>query len=82
MSVLLIQILFFMTCTFVLGLMLGYLLWRFGTAQKIASMSSDLKFWRDNLEQSRIEREVEIRRIEELTRERAILKKRLASQSS
>lgn len=77
MSAILTQILLFMASTFLLGLVLGYVLWRYGSARTMASMSSDLNFWKDNLEQSRIARESDIRKIEELTKEKAILKKRL-----
>ncbi|WP_373635061.1 hypothetical protein [Yoonia sp. SS1-5] len=76
------QVIIYMTGTFVLGLLLGWLIWRFGSAKQQELMNAEIKFWRDNLEQSRQEREGELNQIEALRREKEKLKKRLDAAKS
>ena len=73
------QVLVYMTCTFLLGLVLGWLLWKFGGSKEVASMESEISFWKHNLEQSRLEREQDLNKIAALTQEKDNLKKRLAA---
>ncbi len=81
MSPLLLQTFIFMACTFVAGVILGWVIWRFEGASKQAldSLSSEVDFWRSNLEQSRIELANEKTALAALREEKANLKKRLAS---
>lgn len=57
MSPALIQLFAFMTCTFALGLFLGWSLWRYGGASQAAidDLESKNKFLKASLDQSRIE---------------------------
>lgn len=70
-----------MFCTFVLGLILGWLVWRFGTNSQQARDAADteVEFWRNKLEQSRQELWSEQSTIAELREEKNVLKKRIAS---
>ena len=79
MSSLLTQVLIYMLCTFALGTALGWLLWRFGGSKEVASMESEISFWKQNLEQSRLEREQDLNKIAVLTQEKENLRKRLAA---
>ncbi len=81
MSISLLQIFVFMLCTFALGLVLGWVLWRFGGASKQAldSINTEVDFWRSNLEQCRIKLGNEQVKVAALHEEKANLKKRLAS---
>ncbi len=84
MSSFLLQIFAFMLCTFVLGLLLGWLLWRYGGASKKAlnSMNTEIDFWRSNLEQCRNELGTEQNALAALREERTNLRKRLAALQS
>ncbi len=73
------QVLIYMSFTFLLGMVLGWLLWKFGGSKEAASMESEISFWKQNLEQSRLEREQDLNKIARLTEEKDILKRRLAS---
>jgi uncharacterized membrane-anchored protein YhcB (DUF1043 family) len=77
----LLQIFAVMIVTFVLGLFLGWLVWRYGGASKQAldSVNSEVDFWRSNLEQCRVELSDEQNALAVLREERTNLKKRLAS---
>ncbi len=81
MSPLLLQLFAFMLCTFAAGLLLGWVIWRFEGSSKKAlnSLSSEVDFWRSNLEQSRIELANERTALAALREEKTNLKKRLAS---
>lgn len=81
MSSFMVQILVFMLCTFVLGVALGWLIWRYGGASKSAidSMETEVDFWRSNLEQCRLELAEERNALAALLEESSVLKKRLAS---
>jgi uncharacterized membrane-anchored protein YhcB (DUF1043 family) len=78
MSSLLLQILAYMLCTFLLGLLLGWLVWRYGGASK-STMNSEVDFWRSNLEQCRRELGNEQNGHAALREETTKLKKRLAT---
>lgn len=53
----LIQLFVFMTCTFALGLFLGWSLWRYGGISRTAmnDLEAKVEFWKKSLDQSRIE---------------------------
>ena len=53
----LIQLFVFMTCTFVLGLFLGWSLWRYGGVSRAAmnDLEAKVEFWKKSLDQSRNE---------------------------
>ena len=57
MSPALIQLFAFMTCTFALGLFIGWSLWRFGGVSKSAMEDLEAKadFWKKSFDQSRLE---------------------------
>lgn len=79
MSDVMVQILIYMGATFVLGLAMGWVVWRYGSANAVATLSSEVNFWKQNCEQSRFERDADLRKIELLEHERDNLKKRVAS---
>ncbi len=57
MSPEIIQLFAFMTCTFVLGLFLGWALWRYGGVSKAAmdDLESKAIYWKKSFDQSRLE---------------------------
>lgn len=57
MSSALIQLFAFMSCTFMLGLFLGWAFWRYEGASKEAvdSLESQVDFWKRSFDQSRLE---------------------------
>jgi hypothetical protein len=57
MSPALIQLFAFMSCTFVLGLFVGWALWRYGgiTQAAIKDLEEKADYWKKSLDQSRIE---------------------------
>lgn len=73
----LVLILAYLSCTFLLGLVLGWLLWKFSDPKQLETSATDAHYWKERLEQSRVERNVEQDRIATLERERDNLKKRL-----
>ena len=81
MSPLLLQILAFMLVTIVLGVGLGWLIWRFGreSDQALETMKTEIDFWRSNLEQCRHERDNEQKAVAVLHEEKKMLKRRIAS---
>ncbi|MEL6682217.1 MAG: hypothetical protein AAFQ09_06180 [Pseudomonadota bacterium] len=81
MSPLLLQIFAFMLVTFLLGLGLGWLIWRFGRAsdQALDTMKTEIDFWRSSLEQCRHERDTEQKAVAVLHEEKKMLKRRIAS---
>jgi|GEM_PF-4919787 len=76
MSSLLIQIFGFMLVTFLLGLLLGWLVWRYGSSAN-QSPETEIEFWRSNLEQCRFKLSNEQNKVEVLREEKANLKRRL-----
>ncbi len=73
----LVLILAYLAATFLLGLVLGWLLWKFGGPTQVGVTETDVQYWKDRVEQSRVERNIEQDRITALERERDNLKKRL-----
>lgn len=57
MSPALIQLFAFMTCTFLLGVFLGWSLWRYGGVSRAAmnDLEAKAQFWKKSLDQSRME---------------------------
>lgn len=84
MSSLLLQIFAFMLCTFILGLLLGWLIWRYGgvSHRALVSANTEVDFWRNNLEQCRNELGLEQSKCVALNKQTAELKKRLAAQKA
>ena len=76
------QVFIFMAIVFALGLLLGWLLWSFGGAKQAKLLSAEVDFWKSNLEQSRAERQADINKIEALSKERDVLKKRVAAKGA
>lgn len=78
----LVQILVYLSSTFLMGLALGWLLWKFGGSKQLESMTTDMQYWKQRLDQSRLERDQEQDKKSALERERDNLKKRLMSAKS
>lgn len=57
MSPALIQLFAFMTSTFLLGLFLGWAMWRYGGVSRAAmdDLEAKVQFWKKSLDQSRME---------------------------
>lgn len=72
-----VLILAYLSSTFLMGLILGWLLWQFGGAK--ASTETEVQYWRDRLNQSRAESHLYSEKIATLEKERDNLKKRLSS---
>ncbi len=75
----LIQIMLYLGGTFVLGLALGWVLWKFGSAAAAKAEEADVAFWQQRFEQVRSERDLAQDRIDSLESEREMLKKRVRS---
>ncbi len=75
----LVQILAYLSSTFLLGLVLGWLLWKFGGSKQIESVATELQYWKQRLAQARLETDQKQDKIDSLEREKDNLKKRLAS---
>lgn len=84
MSSILLQTYSFMLCTFMLGLLLGWLVWRYGgvSNRALVSANAEVDFWRSNLEQCRNELDQEQNKCVALNKQTAELKKRLAAQKA
>ena len=81
MSSTLMMVFAFMTCTFALGLLMGWAVWRYGGVSKKAfdAMQSEVDFWKGSLENNRTELWNEQEKLGALQQETAKLKKRIAS---
>lgn len=81
MSPFVVQTLIFMLCTFVLGLLLGWVLWRFGGISKAAidTKATEVDFWRSKVDQSRNELWREQNTLTALREENETLKQKLSS---
>lgn len=79
MSVLLTEVMFFMSCTFLLGLALGWVAWRIGSEKERKILVSQAEFWQSQLDEARLKRDADLSRIDMLAKEKANLQKRLAS---
>jgi hypothetical protein len=62
-----------------LGLVLGWLLWKFTDPKQSATAATELLYWKERLEQSRFERNLDQERMTALESERDKLKRRLKS---
>lgn len=82
MSDLLIQIFLFMSCTFIFGVALGWLVWGFGSGAKQQQQATEADFWRNNLEQNRLEHQNDLRKMEALVEEKQQLKRRIATMTA
>ena len=82
MSTFLSQILVYMSCTFLLGLSLGWLVWSFGSSKERKTLVDEAQFWKAHLEQTRFKRDEDLNKIEQLLNDKANLKKQLASVAS
>jgi len=67
----------FLFAAFILGLALGWAVWKLGTDEQLTSVTSETEFWQQRLNQARQERNLDKTRIEVLEKERDNLKKRL-----
>lgn len=76
------MIMVFMSCTFLFGLILGWLVWSFGGSKDRRLLEAEIDFWRSQLELSRQKENVKIQAIEALTQEKADLKVRLSKKAS
>jgi predicted nucleic acid-binding Zn-ribbon protein len=72
-----VEILAYLSATFVLGLALGWALWKFGVSKEMKTLSSEKDFWQERLDQARFERDQDQQKIDALEKERASLKKQL-----
>lgn len=73
-----VEIIAFLSATFVLGIALGWSLWRFGLSKKMATLTTEKEFWQQRLDQARFERDQDQDKIKALEKERNSLKQRLA----
>ncbi|MEO9863949.1 MAG: hypothetical protein ABJO29_01080 [Yoonia sp.] len=72
-----IHILTFLSAAFVLGLALGWILWKFKTETAGESTDTEVQFWKQRWDQSRLELDREQNKIEALEKERDTLKDKL-----
>ena len=70
-------ILAFLSATFLLGLALGYLLWNVAGKSKEDGFATELQFWKQRWDQSRLETDRANARVEALEKERNTLKGKL-----
>lgn len=79
MSLPLLQIFVFMLLTFLFGLALGWVIWRMGgaTQKELQSATTEVDFWRKNLEQCRMELGTEQNKVVTLQDEAAKMKKQI-----
>ena len=77
-----VEILAYLSATFILGLIFGWALWRFGIAKEMSTLTTEKEFWQQRLDQARFERDRDQDKIEALEKERASLKKRLTKAAS
>jgi hypothetical protein len=73
-----IQIFAYLSITFLLGIALGWLLWKFQGPGQADAKPADSEYWMDRLEQARNERDQLDLRLTALIQEKDSLKKRLA----
>lgn len=77
-----IHILTFLSATFVLGLALGWIIWKFQTTSAGETAETEVKFWKQRWDQSRLELDREQAKIETLEKERDTLKGKLKKASA
>lgn len=69
----------FLSGAFVLGLALGWALWKLGSEQQLSGAATETEFWQQRLNQARQEREFDKIKIEALEKERAKLADQIAA---
>jgi len=72
----------FMSCTFLMGLLLGWLIWSFGSSKERSLLVKDIEFWKSNLEQARFKQDSDVKELDAAKQEIARLKKRLAAKAA
>ncbi|SEW32325.1 hypothetical protein SAMN04488515_2305 [Cognatiyoonia koreensis] len=78
----LIDSLLHLSAAFVLGMALGFAIWKLGAKQQINAAKSEMDFWRKRLDQERIARDDDQKKIEALEHDRTVLKKHISAQAS
>lgn len=53
----LIEIMLFLSSTFLLGLALGWVLWHLGAQQQVSKIASERDYWKKNFDQARVQNE-------------------------
>lgn len=64
-----VDILVFLTVTFLLGLTLGWIIWKFQTVPEDDGSESEVQFWKQRFNQSRLEHGVEQSKVGQLEKE-------------
>lgn len=72
-----IDILLFLSAAFVLGVALGWALWKLGAEEQMSSAMTESEFWQQRMTQARAQNDLQKERIEALEKERETLKERL-----
>lgn len=72
-----IEIILYLSATFLLGLSLGAAIWKLGTAHKVGTVESEKAFWQQRVQQARAERDQDQEKIERLEAEREKLRDQL-----
>jgi len=72
-----VEIVAFLSAAFLLGLALGWSLFKLGVSAEMKTLTTEKEFWQQRLDQARIERDQDQDKIEALENERNALKKKL-----
>lgn len=78
MSTLLTQVLIYMVSTFILGVLLGWVVWSQGAREEKKALTQEVKFWKNRLDQKRFSLDPEITEAEGATKSKKRLKRRFA----
>lgn len=78
----LIGALIYLAASFMLGLGLGFAIWKLGSSQQIKLALTETDFWRKRLDEARIKRDQDQERLKALEHTSAVLKKQLSTQAS
>ncbi len=70
------QILIYLSCTFLLGLAMGWVIWKYRISTE---PDTDIAFWKERLDNARAMHQLSEQRNETLEREKETLKAKLAS---
>lgn len=73
-----VEILAFLSGAFILGIALGWSLWKLGLSEEMNTLTTEKEFWQQRLDQARFERDQDQDKISALEKERNSLKQRLA----
>lgn len=79
MSMELTQTLLFLSGSFVLGVALGWAIWKFKSPKQAAEERTENDFWQDRLKKARAERDLSQGRITDLEKEISALRAKIAS---